>query len=132
MVVDHLRQLGWHVQQASFGAATDGQIDVRTVELALSTSAPSGPQRRIWLTSEPSRLAGGLASDIARRRRRDRNWRTERLLKSGFVCTVEWSCVLIRYKTTTPPPLRQRILTLPDYFLERFHERGKLAQNLEC
>jgi len=39
VVADHLRQVGWDVQESSVGAATDGQIDVRTVELALSTSA---------------------------------------------------------------------------------------------
>src|SRR5436309_14878457 len=43
-----------------------------------------------------------------------------------------WSCVLIRYKTTTPPPPRQRIFDMARLLFERFHERGKLAQNLDC
>jgi hypothetical protein len=49
VAADHLCQLGWHVEQASVDAATDGQIDVRTVELALSTSAS--------LLTAPSHLA---------------------------------------------------------------------------
>jgi len=50
VVADDFRQLGWDVQQPSLGAATDGQIDIRTVELALSTSASLLTTRRVNIT----------------------------------------------------------------------------------
>src|SRR5207244_1293975 len=94
---------------------------------------PSLPQRRIWLTSEPSMLAWGSASAAARRRRRARSWRTERLLNSEFVCMFLLLCTtpIQEYfssgtssTTLDSSPLRHRPL-------ECGHQRGQLDQHLD-